>query len=204
VQPLHAAFLRRGLPNSAITKREEDGLVLRDEDKCKGAQLCRRACPYKKIYFNKMRNVSQHCIGCFPRIEQGVAPACVRQCPPVRLHRLPRRRGQCGAQARQKWKVRLPLHPEFGTHRTSTTCRRCRRPPLREDGSFDESGERIPKAYLEKLFGPNVHRCARRAEDGTRSEAPRPGLGRHDALILYRWKDALGHLTRDPADIVWK
>ena len=25
--------------------------------------------------------MSQHCIGCFPRIEQGVAPACVRQCP---------------------------------------------------------------------------------------------------------------------------
>jgi hypothetical protein len=24
-----------------------------------------------------------------------------------------------------------------------------------------------------------------------------------DALILYRWKDALGHLTRDPAEIVW-
>jgi hypothetical protein len=24
-----------------------------------------------------------------------------------------------------------------------------------------------------------------------------------DALILYRWKDALGHLDRDPAEIVW-
>ncbi len=25
-----------------------------------------------------------------------------------------------------------------------------------------------------------------------------------DTLILYRWKDALGHLDRDPAEIVWK
>jgi len=25
-----------------------------------------------------------------------------------------------------------------------------------------------------------------------------------DTLILYRWKDALGHLDRDPAEITWK
>jgi Fe-S-cluster-containing dehydrogenase component len=37
-------------PNSALFKREEDGLVLRDEDRCRGAQDCARACPYKKIY----------------------------------------------------------------------------------------------------------------------------------------------------------
>ena len=24
-----------------------------------------------------------------------------------------------------------------------------------------------------------------------------------DQLILYRWKDCLGHLDRDPAEIVW-
>ena len=25
-----------------------------------------------------------------------------------------------------------------------------------------------------------------------------------DELILYRWQDCLGHLSRDPAQIVWK
>jgi hypothetical protein len=25
-----------------------------------------------------------------------------------------------------------------------------------------------------------------------------------DQLILYRWKDCLGHLDRDPAEIVWE
>jgi len=25
-----------------------------------------------------------------------------------------------------------------------------------------------------------------------------------DQLILYRWQDCLGHLGRDPAEIVWK
>ncbi len=192
-------------PNSALFKRPEDGLVLRDEDKCRGAQMCRRACPYKKIYFNKMRNVSQHCIGCFPRIEQGVAPACVRQCPGraafigflddegSSVHRLV-----------QKWKVALPLHPEFGTHPNVYYVPPLSPAPLREDGSFDETGARIPPAYLEKLFGPPVHG----ALDILKTHLDRKRRGQDselmDVLILYRWTDALGHLTRDPADIVWK
>jgi ethylbenzene hydroxylase subunit beta/complex iron-sulfur molybdoenzyme family reductase subunit beta len=192
-------------PNSAITKREEDGLVLRDEDKCKGAQLCRRACPYKKIYFNKMRNVSQHCIGCFPRIEQGVAPACVRQCPGrAAFIGFLDDEGSAVHKLVQKWKVALPLHPEFGTHPNVYYVPPLSPAPLREDGSFDESGERIPKAYLERLFGPTVHG----ALDVLKTELDRKRRGQDsdvmDALILYRWKDALGHLTRDPADIVWK
>ena len=192
-------------PNSAISKREEDGLVLRDEDKCKGAQMCRRACPYKKIYFNKMRNVSQHCIGCFPRIEQGVAPACVRQCPGrAAFIGFLDDEGSAVHKLVQKWKVALPLHPEFGTHPNVYYVPPLAPAPLREDGSFDESGERIPKAYLEKLFGPTVHG----ALDVLKTELDRKRRGQGsevmDALILYRWKDALGHLTRDPADIVWK
>jgi hypothetical protein len=76
--------------------------------------------------------------------------------------------------------------------------------PLRADGSFDESGQRIPPAYLEKLFGTAVHG----ALDVLRTELDKKRRGQGsdvmDALILYRWKDALGHLTRDPAEIVWQ
>jgi ethylbenzene hydroxylase subunit beta/complex iron-sulfur molybdoenzyme family reductase subunit beta len=100
-------------PNDAIFKREEDGLVLRDEDACQGAQQCRRACPYKKIYFNRARNVSQHCIGCFPRIEQGVAPACVRQCPGrAAFIGFDDDEGSPVEKLVRKWKVALPLHPD--------------------------------------------------------------------------------------------
>ena len=42
---------------------------------------CAEACPYKKIYFNHVKKVSQKCIFCYPRLEQGVAQACARQCP---------------------------------------------------------------------------------------------------------------------------
>jgi complex iron-sulfur molybdoenzyme family reductase subunit beta len=100
--------------------------------------------------------------------------------------------------------VALPLHPEFGTHPNVYYVPPLAPAPLREDGSFDESAERIPKAYLEKLFGPTVHG----ALDVLKTELDRKRRGQDsdvmDALILYRWKDALGHLTRDPADIVWK
>ncbi len=191
-------------PNGALFKREDDGLVLRDEDKCRGAQMCRRACPYKKIYFNRMRNVSQHCIGCFPRIEQGVAPACVRQCP-GRAAFIGFLDDESTAVGRLvgRWKVALPLHPEFGTHPNVYYVPPLSPAPLREDGSFDESAPRIPPAYLESLFGPAVHG----ALDVLRAELDKKRRGLEselmDTLILYRWKDALGHLTRDPAEIVW-
>lgn len=67
-------------PRGAIYKREEDGIVLINEDRCKGFRFCVEACPYKRIYFNRVREVSQKCIFCYPRVEKGVAPACSRQC----------------------------------------------------------------------------------------------------------------------------
>jgi len=191
-------------PNDALFKREEDGLVLRDEDKCTGAQVCRAACPYKKIYFNPVRKIGQHCIGCFPRLEQGVAPACVRQCPGrAAFIGFLDDRGATVHKLVQKWKVALPLHPEYGTQPNVYYVPPLSPAPLRPDGSFDESGQRIPPSYLESLFGPQVHG----ALDVLRTELDKKRRGQGseliDALILYRWKDALGHLDRDPATIDW-
>ena len=56
-------------PNQALYKTADFGLVLRDETSCQASQNCARACPYKKIYFNQVEHISQHCIGCFPRLE---------------------------------------------------------------------------------------------------------------------------------------
>ena len=102
-----------------------------------------------------------------------------------------------------KWQVALPLHPEYGTRPNVFYVPPLSPAPLREDGSFDESASRIPPAYLESLFGPEVHG----ALDLLRSELDKKRRGQGseimDALILYRWKDALGHLDRDPAEIVW-
>ena len=191
-------------PTGALFKREEDGLVLRDEGACEGNQECTRACPYKKIYFNEARGVSQHCIGCFPRIEHGVAPACVRQCP-GRAAFVGFLDDEAGAVNKlvRKWNVALPLHPEMGTEPNVFYVPPLSPAPLREDGSFDEGGHRIPPSYLEELFGPEVHGALDVLR--TELEAKRRGQASEvmDTLILYRWKDALGHLDRDPADIVW-
>ena len=37
-------------PSGAIYKREEDGIVLVDQNRCRGWRMCISACPYKKIY----------------------------------------------------------------------------------------------------------------------------------------------------------
>jgi nitrate reductase / nitrite oxidoreductase, beta subunit len=39
-------------PSGAIYKRSEDGIVLVDQDRCRGWRMCITGCPYKKVYFN--------------------------------------------------------------------------------------------------------------------------------------------------------
>jgi nitrate reductase beta subunit len=67
-------------PSGAIYKRAEDGVVLVNENKCRGWRMCVAACPYKKVYFNWATGKSEKCILCFPRLETGQAPACAHSC----------------------------------------------------------------------------------------------------------------------------
>ncbi len=67
-------------PSGAIYKREEDGLVLIDQNRCRGWRMCVSACPYKKVYFNWDSGKSEKCIGCYPRIESGLPTACSETC----------------------------------------------------------------------------------------------------------------------------
>lgn len=67
-------------PSGAIYKREEDGIVLIDQDKCRGWRMCVSGCPYKKIYFNWSSGKSEKCILCYPRIEAGQPTVCSETC----------------------------------------------------------------------------------------------------------------------------
>ena len=67
-------------PSGAIYKREEDGIVLIDQDKCRGWRMCITGCPYKKIYFNWKSGKSEKCIFCYPRIEAGQPTVCSETC----------------------------------------------------------------------------------------------------------------------------
>jgi nitrate reductase beta subunit len=67
-------------PSGALYKRGEDGIVLINQDKCRGWRACVSACPYKKIYYNWATGKSEKCILCYPRLETGQAPACFHSC----------------------------------------------------------------------------------------------------------------------------
>ena len=67
-------------PSGAIYKREEDGIVLIDQDKCRGWRMCVSGCPYKKIYFNWKTGKAEKCTFCYPRIEAGLPTVCSETC----------------------------------------------------------------------------------------------------------------------------
>jgi len=67
-------------PSGAIYKRGEDGVVLINQEKCRGWRACVAACPYKKIYYNWKTGKSEKCILCYPRLETGQPPACFHSC----------------------------------------------------------------------------------------------------------------------------
>lgn len=67
-------------PSGSIYKREEDGIVLVDQDKCRGWRMCISGCPYKKIYYNWQSGKAEKCTFCYPRIENGDPTVCSETC----------------------------------------------------------------------------------------------------------------------------
>lgn len=133
-------------PRKAIYKREEDGIVLIDESRCRGYRECIKACPYKKTFFNMVTRVSEKCIGCFPLIEKGEQPRCVQTCiGKIRLQ------GFLGTPKTARIdnpidhivhfkKLALPLYPQFGTEPNVYYI-----PPIH-----------VPIDFLQQMFGPGT------------------------------------------------
>ena len=67
-------------PSGAIYKRSEDGIVLVDQDRCRGWRQCITGCPYKKIYFNHKSGKAEKCTFCYPRVEVGLPTVCSETC----------------------------------------------------------------------------------------------------------------------------
>ena len=67
-------------PSGSIYKREEDGIVLVDQDKCRGWRMCVSSCPYKKVFYNWESGKAEKCIGCYPRVESGMPTVCSESC----------------------------------------------------------------------------------------------------------------------------
>lgn len=73
-------------PVNAISKREEDGIVVVDREICLGngecAMLCKDACPYDAPQFGAEDGAKmQKCNLCLDRWAEGKKPICVNACP---------------------------------------------------------------------------------------------------------------------------
>jgi nitrate reductase / nitrite oxidoreductase, beta subunit len=133
-------------PRGSIYKRPEDGIVLVDQERCRGYQECVRGCPYKKVFYNPMTGTSEKCIGCFPKIEQGIQPQCFVNCiGKIRLAGYISKPGQERADNPIDYLVRirkiaLPLFPQFGLEPNVYYI-----PPIH-----------APVAFNQQLFGPGA------------------------------------------------
>ncbi len=185
-------------PRKAIYKREEDGIVVIDQDRCQGYRYCIKACPYKKIYFNEVTGKSEKCIFCYPRLEKGEVNACAAQCPgrlrfvgilddpesPV--HKLV-----------YKYKVALPLFPEKGTGPNVFYVPPFNPPKRANYGKSILEDPRLPLDYLLYLFGEEVKDVLvrleaelKKSQEGGQSELLQLLIGR-DAETRYRIRPEL-------------
>jgi nitrate reductase beta subunit len=133
-------------PRGSIYKRPEDGIVLVDQQRCRGYQECVKGCPYKKVFFNPLTGTSEKCIACFPKIEQGIQPQCFVNCiGKIRLAGWISKPGQARADNPMDYlvhikKIALPLFPQFGLEPNVYYI-----PPIHAPVSFNQ-----------QLFGPGA------------------------------------------------
>ncbi len=70
----------KACPVDAISKRK-DGIVIFNEDLCICCENCVEACPFGAPQYNPEKKVMQVCNLCYDRIDKGLLPACVQNCP---------------------------------------------------------------------------------------------------------------------------
>ncbi len=73
-------------PTGACYINEEDGVIMIDQKLCIGCKSCAGACPYGCMSFNNELTVMDKCNICLSRREEGIEPACVKNCTGGCLH----------------------------------------------------------------------------------------------------------------------
>lgn len=177
-------------PRNAIYKRKEDGVVLIDQERCRGYRKCVEACPYKKAMYRPSTRVSEKCIACYPRLEgkdpetngQPMETRCMAACiGQIRLQ------GLVDIEKDGSWtedrynplyylikiaKVALPLYPQFGT----------------EPNGFYIPPRWVPRPYLKQMFGPGVDHAIDTYMVPDRELLAVQQLFRRSNQIIFRYK----------------
>ena len=68
-------------PMVAYYKRDEDGVVVHEQEKCIGCGNCIRSCPYGAPVYNPNLKKAEKCSFCWQRLDADLQPACVQSCP---------------------------------------------------------------------------------------------------------------------------
>ena len=177
-------------PRKAIYKRPEDGIVLIDQEQCRGYRKCVEACPYKKVMYRGNTRVAEKCIACYPRVE-GMDPesdgdpmetrcmaACIGQM---------RMQGLVAVNPDGTWaedrqnplyylvhvaQVALPLYPQLGT----------------QPNGYYIPPRWVPRPYLRQMFGPGVDRAIERYINPDRELLAVLQLFRRSNKIIFRYE----------------
>jgi nitrate reductase beta subunit len=177
-------------PRQAIYKRPEDGIVLIDQEQCRGYRKCVEACPYKKSMYRGNTRTSEKCVACYPRVEghdpesdgQPLETRCMAACiGQIRMQGLVKmNRDGTWAEDRQHplyylvhvAKVALPLYPQFGT----------------EPNGYYIPPRWVPRPYLRQMFGPGVDQAIERYTNPDRELLAVLQLFRRSNRIIYRYE----------------
>jgi nitrate reductase beta subunit len=185
-------------PRNAIYKRPEDGIVLIDQERCRGYRKCVEQCPYKKAMYRPTTRVAEKCVACYPRVEgsdpltEGVPmeTRCVATCVgKIRMQGLARIENGDWAEDRnnplhflvRQERVALPLYPQFGTGPNIYYI-----PP-----------RWVPRPYLRQMFGPGVDEAIERYTNPSRELLAVLQLFRSTQTIVFRYEIEEGELVAE-------
>ena len=180
-------------PRKAIYKRPEDGIVLIDQQRCRGYKKCVEACPYKKAMYRPTTRISEKCVACYPRIE-GKDPQLTPDGVPLETRCMTACVGKIRLQGlvriderTKEWtedrssplyflvkveKVALPLYPQFGT----------------EPNIFYIPPRWVPRPYLRQMFGPGVDQAIERYAAPSRELLAVLQLFRITQKVIFRYE----------------
>ncbi|MBI2165049.1 MAG: nitrate oxidoreductase subunit beta [Chloroflexi bacterium] len=177
-------------PRQALYKRPEDGIVLIDQERCRGYRKCVMACPYKKSMYRPTTRVSEKCVACYPRIEgkdplfpgQPLEARCMASCPgKIRIQGLVKKSPD-GSWTEDRYnpiyflvkvaRVALPLYPQFGT----------------EPNGYYIPPRWVPRPYLRQMFGPGVDEAIQRYAAPDRELLAVMQLFRATQQIIFRYE----------------
>jgi nitrate reductase / nitrite oxidoreductase, beta subunit len=196
-------------PRKAIYKREEDGIVLIDQSRCRGYRKCVEQCPYKLPMFRGTTRVSEKCIACYPRIE-GKDPVSVykgtkgphelqysmtspsqndpmeTRCMAVCVGQI-RLQGLVQIGEDGKW-VHDPENPLYYLIRVAKVALPIYPVLGTEPNGYYIPPRHVPKAYLRQMFGPGADHAVEAFMNPTRDLLACMNLFRKHQSIIFKFK----------------